>query len=165
MGLYSRLFLGHRLGWRDRYAASLAMTRAHRPAELIRRTAKAFCALYEAERPGLTLPQFEVLTILKDGPQTGPKLVGMTGIDRATLYALLPRMQAAKMVWWESGVSDSQGPNPKVWTATADGRRAWKTAETAMWKAEKVMIGVLGLKERSAFLSALERTAFARPKA
>ena len=64
------------------------MTRAVRPAELVRRTAQAFGALYGACAPadGLTLVQFAVLDcLMRHGPQTITALVKLTGIDRSTL--------------------------------------------------------------------------------
>lgn len=139
------------------------MTRAVRPAELVRRTAQALTALYGAlaEDGGLTLPQFAVLdALLRHGPQTSQFLTKLTGIDRATMFLMLKRLQRAELVAQVEIESPKPGRNPKAITLTPRGRRALGKAETAVWNAEVQLMGKLMPAERGHFLNALAVTAY-----
>lgn len=139
------------------------MTRAVRPAELVRRTAQAFGALYGARAPadGLTLVQFAVLDcLLRHGPQTVVALVKLTGIDRSTMAEMLKRLEKGELLARAEVQTEKPGRQPMVVTITPRGRKTLGRSERAVWDAEKQLLSRLTPVERGHFLNALAVTAY-----
>lgn len=137
-----------------------------RPAELMRRTCQALDALYAAGgEQELTLPQVAMMDALKrHGPQTGLALIGLTGIDRATLFNMCERLRGIGLIATVQIESEKPGRNPKAISLTPKGIRALNRCESALWNAEVKLMAKLKPHERSTFLNALAVTAFSGPR-
>ncbi len=134
-----------------------------RPAELIRRTAASFEALYRAAHPdGLALGEWTFLSaVAKYGPCTAPALASLIGVSRTSAHAMAARVIAGDFVTSGKTKIPSPGPNPVLLSLSAKGRRALAKAETPMWNAEVKLMSRLSPEERATFLNALSITAYA----
>ncbi|WP_414505852.1 MarR family winged helix-turn-helix transcriptional regulator [Streptomyces sp. NEAU-L66] len=66
---------------------------ADTPMHLLRRALQQLTAVWQAEVPDLTAPQYAVLTVLVDSPgSTQVELCRATAIDRSTMATMLDRL-------------------------------------------------------------------------
>jgi len=132
---------------------------AQSPSHLLRRAQQYAFDIYSQETGGeeLTPRQFAVLvTVEQNEGLSQTDLVRLTGIDRSTLADMIARLLKRDLLARKRTESDQRANAVKI---TAAGRRALRSVQSAVGRAETRILEVLPASKRGDFVKAL--TAFA----
>lgn len=133
---------------------------AQSPSHLLRRAQQYAFDIYSQETGGeeLTPRQFAVLiTVEQNEGLSQTDLVRLTGIDRSTLADMIARLLKRDLLARKRTETDQRANAVKI---TAAGRKALRSVQAAVARAEARVLEVLPATKRGDFLKAL--TAFAQ---
>ena len=134
------------------------------PGHLLRRAQQYADDLYKKEvgAKGPTARQFTVLhTISENEGLSQTDLVRKTGIDRSTLADMIARLTKQGMVARQRTKTDARANAVKL---TAQGKKAVKSAEAKVMKAEEEALSMLPKTQQSSFMKNLKAYADALDK-
>ena len=134
------------------------------PGHLLRRAQQYADDLYKKEvgASGPTARQFTVLhTISEQEGLSQTDLVRKTGIDRSTLADMIARLTKQGMVARQRTKTDARANAVKL---TAQGKKAVKSAETKVQKAEEEALSMLPKSQQASFMKNLKAYADALDK-
>ena len=134
------------------------------PGHLLRRAQQYADDLYKKEvgAKGPTARQFTVLhTISENEGLSQTDLVRRTGIDRSTLADMIARLTKQGMVARQRTKTDARANSVKL---TAQGKKAVKSAEAKVQKAEEEALSMLPKTQQASFMKNLKAYADALDK-
>ena len=134
------------------------------PGHLLRRAQQYADDLYKKEvgQTGPTARQFTVLhTISENEGLSQTDLVRRTGIDRSTLADMIARLTKQGMVARQRTKDDARANSVKL---TAQGKKAVKSAEAKVMKAEEEALSMLPKTQQTSFMKNLKAYADALDK-
>lgn len=143
----------------SRKAGADGYSLAQSPSHLLRRAQQYAFDIYSQETGGeeLTPRQFAVLvTVEQNEGLSQTDLVRLTGIDRSTLADMIARLLKRDLLARKRTESDQRANAVKI---TAAGRKALRSVQAAVGRAETRILEVLPASKRGDFVKAL--TAFA----